>query len=276
MKKGKDNMTLLDEAILELEIKRSSEKVALHQHWQDTVESLRPSHLINQAINDIATTPKTKGNILLFAASLVGGYASKKLLIGNSKSNVRKLFGFLVQAQFTKFIASKIKSANNSVGSEPLNKNNNMNTTNNNKETVNGLQDLLVKNYDAENGYKQVLQKTNNDSLKKWLRNQAAQRSHFATEIDSELRSMNETPADSGSTLAAAHRTWIDVKTAISSDTDEAILEECIRGEKASVSEYESQINSNKFPSNLNSLLENQCNKIKSSLDMAKSLEKIA
>lgn len=275
MKKGKDNMTLLDEAILELEIKKSSGKVALHQHWQDTVESLRPSHLINQAVNDIATTPKTKGNILLFAASLVGGYASKKLLIGNSKSNVRKLFGFLVQAQFTKFIASKIKSANNSVSSESIKKED-MNTSNINKDTIDGLQDLLKKNYDAENGYKQVLQKTKNDSLKKWLRNQAAQRSHFATEIDQELRSLNETPADSGTALAAAHRTWIDVKTAVASDTDEAILEECIRGEKASVSEYESQINSNKFPGKLNSLLVDQCQKIKSTLDLAKSLEKIA
>ncbi len=147
---------------------------------------------------------------------------------------------------------------------------------NTNKKGIDGLQELLQKNYDAEDGYKQVMQKTDNAPLKNWLKNQAAQRSAFATQIDKELRAINETPADSGTALAAAHRAWIDVKTAVASNTDEAILEECVRGEKASVAEYEAQIKTDNYTGELNSLLVDQLHQIKSTLNLATSLEELA
>lgn len=147
---------------------------------------------------------------------------------------------------------------------------------NTNNKGINGLQELLQKNYDAVNGYKQVMQKTENKPLKKWLSNQAAQRSEFATQIDKKLRAINQAPIEGGSSLAALHRTWIDVKTAVKPNTDEAILQECVRGEKASVSEYEAKIESDNYTGELNTLLVNQLGQIKSTLNVVKSLEDLA
>ena len=39
-------------------------------------------------------------------------------------------------------------------------------------EIITKLQDFIKTNYDTENRFKQVLQKTTDETLKKWLRNQ--------------------------------------------------------------------------------------------------------
>ncbi|MDD7886614.1 PA2169 family four-helix-bundle protein [Flavivirga sp. 57AJ16] len=144
-----------------------------------------------------------------------------------------------------------------------------------NKETVEVLQELLQKNYDAETGYKKVMTKANSLALKDWLQSKARQRNTFATQLDSQIRELNATPATSGSVLGSVHRTWIDIKTALSSDTDEAILEECIRGEKASVKEYEAQLEKNEVYSYIGDLLKSQLTDIKNALNTVKRLEDI-
>lgn len=151
-----------------------------------------------------------------------------------------------------------------------------MKTTNNQEELGNALQNLLQKNYDAEKGFKQVMQKAENPQLKNWLQKQAAQRSQFANEIDSELRKINFEPKDSGSVAGSAHRVWIDVKTAMSHDKDESILEECIRGEKASVEEYDEQLQNTYLTPSTQAILNNQRKKVHDSLSTVKRLEDLS
>ncbi|HBL80969.1 MAG TPA: hypothetical protein DDZ79_14150, partial [Aequorivita sp.] len=104
----------------------------------------------------------------------------------------------------------------------------------NHDKLVDNLQELLEKNYDAEKGFTKAMKDAKNNNLKKFLQQQALQRNRFATELDQQIRNLNETPKESGSFTGDLHRTWIDIKSAIAGNTDEAVLEECIRGEKAS------------------------------------------
>ncbi|ALJ05136.1 hypothetical protein APS56_08355 [Pseudalgibacter alginicilyticus] len=144
-----------------------------------------------------------------------------------------------------------------------------------NKEIVNVLQELLQKNYDAEAGYKQVMTKAKSQGLKEWLQLKAKQRSEYATQLDNVIRNFNATPAEDGTVLGSVHRGWIDVKTTLSSDTDESILEECIRGEKASVSEYETQLEKVSDYLPIKDLLNNQMTSIKTALNTVKRMEDI-
>lgn len=141
---------------------------------------------------------------------------------------------------------------------------------------VNNLQELLEKNYDAEKGFTKAMQDVKNDNLSKFFKYQAAQRSQFANELTNEIINLNETPKESGSVTGAVHRTWIDIKTSLSGDKDEAVLEECIRGEKASVEEYESRLQENRFPSNIENTLTNQKSSIQNTLNKVKTLEDLA
>ncbi|MBT8295382.1 MAG: PA2169 family four-helix-bundle protein [Gramella sp.] len=143
------------------------------------------------------------------------------------------------------------------------------------KNLVHILKDLLEKNYDAEKGYKKALEHAHDPDLKNFLKNQALQRNHFATEIDKHIHKLNEHPDEDskGSTLGAIHRLWIDVKSSWSKKDDESILEECIRGEKASLKEYEEKLEKNILHPEVKAMLEDQRDKVKNTIRQISILE---
>lgn len=143
------------------------------------------------------------------------------------------------------------------------------------KKQVQALQDLLQKTYDAEAGYKQVMTKAESEPLKDWLQIKARQRGEFANELDAQIRNFNAQPAEKGSTLGDAHRTWINVKTALSSNTDEALLEECVRGEEATVDEYAEQMKNTNFDPQTQKIITDQRDKVMSDLRTVRSLEEV-
>jgi uncharacterized protein (TIGR02284 family) len=144
------------------------------------------------------------------------------------------------------------------------------------KNLVDNLQGLLEKNYDAEKGFAKAMQNAKNENLKNFLKQQAAQHNRFANELTNELRNLNEQPKESGSTTGDLHRTWIDIKSAVSGNDDEAVLEECIRGEKASVEEYEETLKKNTFPAPIESMLTKQADEIRQTLSKVRNLEDLA
>jgi uncharacterized protein (TIGR02284 family) len=142
-------------------------------------------------------------------------------------------------------------------------------------ETVSALNQLLEKNYDAEQGYKNALLDAKNDRLKTYFKRQAASRSQNANELDKAIRDLNATPIENGSTQATVHRAWMDFKTAITGKDDEAVLEECIRGDKAAVDEYQSVLNNQNYLHESKDLVRYQLNGIQNTLDTIKKLEDI-
>lgn len=141
---------------------------------------------------------------------------------------------------------------------------------------VGNLKGLLEKNYDAEKGFKKALNNANDEHLKNFLKTQAVQRNRFATELDNELRTLNEKPKESGSTTGVIHRTWMDFKSTIAGNSDEAVLEECIRGEKASEKEYSNCLKENHFPPHVENVLNKHLNEIQTTLSQVNTLENLA
>lgn len=140
-------------------------------------------------------------------------------------------------------------------------------------ELVKNLQELLEKNYDAEKGYKKAIVETKDENLKRFLKKQVVQRNHFATELDKIIRGLNEHPKEKGSTKGDLHRTWMNIKTKLSANKDEALLEECIRGEKASKKEYEEKLKKYKFPPSIAETLKRQLSEISTTVEKIKKLE---
>jgi len=138
---------------------------------------------------------------------------------------------------------------------------------------IESLQNLLEKNYDAEAGYKKAMLKAENSGITDFLKSRALLRSQFVNELNHEIRRHNELPITSGSRSAAAHRMWIDFKTLLSGNTDEAVLEECIRGERASVEEYQKTLENQNFSPELTELLTRQKTRIEKSLKTVADME---
>ena len=141
------------------------------------------------------------------------------------------------------------------------------------KEHAEALQILLQKNYDAEKGFIKAITKTESGRLKEFLKRQALKHNGFATELDKEIHSLNEIPKEQGRFTGKLSRAWMDIKVAVSGNHDEAILEECVRGEKDSAKEYEEALDKNKFPPHLEELLKKQLIDINNMIAEVKTME---
>jgi uncharacterized protein (TIGR02284 family) len=135
--------------------------------------------------------------------------------------------------------------------------------------TINGLIETLK---DGQEGFKQAAEAVKDPQLKSLLRDYSQQRSRFASELQTQARSLGESdPEKTSSAAGAMHRAWINIKSAVTSGDDKAILAECERGEDSAVNEYEKAMEDN-LSSPLRDIVSRQYSEIKSAHDRVKEL----
>lgn len=143
------------------------------------------------------------------------------------------------------------------------------------EKMTNKLNGLLEKTYDAEKGYKNAAENVENTKLKQFFTEQAQNRYDFGHELKTEIRNYGETPEKGGSTTGTIHRTWMDFKTAISSNNEETILSEVQKGEKAAVEEYNEVISDTTLPPTTQKILTKQRDTINTAWQSAKNFEAV-
>jgi len=140
------------------------------------------------------------------------------------------------------------------------------------KEIVSVIDDLIQTLKDGQEGFKQAAEGVKAPQLKSLFNEYSSQRSQFATELQSQARSLGRSqPEESGSAAGALHRTWINLKSAITSGDDHAILAECERGEDSAVGEYEKAMEDN-LSSPLRDIVSRQYSEVKSAHDRIRTL----
>jgi uncharacterized protein (TIGR02284 family) len=99
--------------------------------------------------------------------------------------------------------------------------------------------------------------------LKQTFSQFSLQRSKFAGELESELLSLGEKdPQDEGTTVSGAlHRTWIDLKVALTNGDAHSILSEAERGEDAAKKAYKNALETD-LPAPLRELLTRQSEEV--------------
>lgn len=139
------------------------------------------------------------------------------------------------------------------------------------EEISNKLNELLIKNYDAEKGYINAYKNVESKELKMFFKRRASERSDFAKELRTEILQYGEIPTDSGSFKGTMHRNWMSLKATFTSNDDEVILEEAIRGEEASLEEYNKLITEKNLPPTIDSLIAKHRNAIQASINTEKA-----
>ena len=106
----------------------------------------------------------------------------------------------------------------------------------NEKEIASVINNLIETLKDGEKGFKEAADGVKDPELKSLFTQYSAQRHRFASELQTELRSVaGAEPETGGSAAGAMHRGWMDLKSAISGKDEGAILAECERGEDSAV-----------------------------------------
>lgn len=143
------------------------------------------------------------------------------------------------------------------------------------EEISNKLNQLLEKNYDAEKGYLNAMEQVDSSKLKMFFKRRASERSEFAKELRTEILQYGEIPEDSGSLKGTLHRNWMTLKSTFTSNDEEAILEEAIKGEKASLEEYNDVLSERNLPPSIDSLLIKHKNAIQAAINTEKLHEEL-
>jgi uncharacterized protein (TIGR02284 family) len=132
----------------------------------------------------------------------------------------------------------------------------------------NKMNGLLEKNYDAEKGYLNSAVNVDSTKLKIFFKSRASERSQFAKDIRTEIFSYGQIPEDDSSIKGAMHRNWTSLKSLFSTNDEKAILEEAIRGEKASLEEYKEILKGAAFALSTQKILEEQQQKIQAAINI--------
>jgi len=139
--------------------------------------------------------------------------------------------------------------------------------------TINGLIETLK---DGEKGFKEAADAVKDPQLKSLFQEYSQQRHRFATELQAQAQSLGESkPEKSSSAAGAMHRAWINLKSAVTSGDDKAILSECERGEDSAVHEFKEAVNDG-LTGTLKETVSRQFSEIKSAHDRVKHLRDAA
>ncbi|WP_158799700.1 PA2169 family four-helix-bundle protein [Pedobacter sp. L105] len=108
-----------------------------------------------------------------------------------------------------------------------------------NKEIISDLKDLLAILNDGKEGYESASKGTDTLELQGVFLKYEAQRAGYAEELRAHIATHGaEATNESGSVLGALHRTWLDIRQALSSKEDAAILDAIVTGEQAALDKY--------------------------------------
>ena len=140
------------------------------------------------------------------------------------------------------------------------------------KETLSTINRLVETLKDGQEGFREASGAVQDHELKSLFSEYSLQRSKFAGELQNYAITLGESdPENTSSTAGALHRAWINIKSAVSSRDDHAILSECERGEDSAVAEYKKAMDGN-LPSPLADIISRQYTDIKAAHDHVKSL----
>ena len=107
------------------------------------------------------------------------------------------------------------------------------------RNAAEGLNHLIIIANDGKEGYTQAADIAAQPMLKAIYLKYAAERAGFATQLSALVVAAGTEPETGTGPLGALHRVWVDIKSSLTTNDDEATLKECIRGDETAVSAYE-------------------------------------
>lgn len=112
-------------------------------------------------------------------------------------------------------------------------------TTTLNKDTIEGIQNLIEINIDSAKGFDEAAEKVDSNAIADLFRTCASERRGYANDLRSLAAINAEQPVSDGSWKGTVHRWWIDLRGKVQSGDEHAMLAEAERGEDAIKHRYE-------------------------------------
>lgn len=142
-------------------------------------------------------------------------------------------------------------------------------------EVISTLSELAEISRDGEQGFLAAAEDVQNPTLKAVFRTAAARCAEGARELETKIVSLGGEPSRGGSMTGAMHRAWTNLKAAMTSRSERAVLEEVERGEEAAKDAYQQAI-AQPLPPDIRSIVQRQYQGVKENRDRVRSLRDAA
>ncbi|GGJ78172.1 PA2169 family four-helix-bundle protein [Pseudomonas matsuisoli] len=144
-----------------------------------------------------------------------------------------------------------------------------------NKATISELNDLIETCLDGYKGFKECADDLKDPQLKSTMLKRAEDCSQAATELQQLVTRLGGDPEQKASVSGALHRKWVDIKSAVTGKSDEAILNECERGEDVALKSYKEALEKD-LPAEVRMVVERQLQGVQRNHDQVKALRDAA
>jgi uncharacterized protein (TIGR02284 family) len=140
------------------------------------------------------------------------------------------------------------------------------------KEVIGVLNDLIETSKDGEEGFKECAENVERSYLKTLLKERARECKTAATELQTIVQRLGGTPEDSASTTGSLHRRWTDLKATLTGNSEQAVLDECERGEDVAKESYKEALENQALPPDIRDVVERQYHGVLRNHDQVKAL----
>ena len=145
------------------------------------------------------------------------------------------------------------------------------NMTADNDEVIDILNELLESCRDGEYGFMASAEQATSADLKATLLRHSDECRTSGLELQTLIRQLGGEPDEGGSMSGALHRGWVSVRGTLSGYSDEAMLDECERGEDSAVARYRKALKQN-LPAAIRGVVERQSQGAQRNHDQIKAM----
>ncbi|WP_010521990.1 ferritin-like domain-containing protein [Aquimarina agarivorans] len=146
----------------------------------------------------------------------------------------------------------------------------------NTEKVKNQLNSLIQSTHDAIDGFRTAAENVNDQKIVDYFIGRMNERKVFLEDLKQELIDLGEEYNETGSVGGVVHRVWMDIKATFSSNNEDQIIKEVVKGEKEAVKHYKQILNDDYLPMSSKLLLREQITSVEKSLGNAIVMESLS
>ena len=141
-----------------------------------------------------------------------------------------------------------------------------------NDDIVETVNDLIATSKDGELGFTTCAERATSSELRRLFLQRAAECRQAAEELRPAVIQYGGEPETDGTTSGTLHRGWVALRGSLAGYTDQALLDECERGEDAALARYRAALRDDVLPEPLRALVARQQLGVQANHDQIKRL----
>lgn len=140
---------------------------------------------------------------------------------------------------------------------------------------ISTLNSLIATTLDSADGYERAAEDATDAGLKQLFQTRGRERREVVGQLQSQVRALGGTPEDEGTTLAAMHRVFLDLKKIVGND-NKRVIEEVERGEDHIKNKFESALQDSDLTTETRSVIQRTFTSVKSGHDQVSAMKHAA